>query len=54
MNLGPVSYRRGPFFVPERKKMECAVAIQILPIDAVDDDEVCRVVDEVIDRKSVV
>ena len=29
--------------------MECAVAIQILPVDAPDDDEVCRVVDEVID-----
>ena len=31
------------------KTMECAVAIQILPVDAVDDDEVCRIVDEVID-----
>ena len=29
--------------------MECAVAIKILPMGAVDDDEVCRVVDEVID-----
>lgn len=29
--------------------MECAVAIQILPVDAPDDDEVCRIVDEVID-----
>lgn len=29
--------------------MECAVAIQILPMDAVDDEEVCRVVDAVID-----
>ena len=29
--------------------MECAVAIQILPVDAADDDEVCRIVDEVID-----
>ncbi len=28
--------------------MECAVAIQVLPVDAPDDDEVCRVVDEVI------
>lgn len=28
--------------------MECAVAIQVLPMDAADDDEVCRVVDEVI------
>lgn len=49
MDRGPVRFRRGPFFVPERKIMECAVAIQILPVDAVDDDEVCRVVDEVID-----
>lgn len=28
--------------------MECAVAIQVLPIDAANDDEVCRIVDEVI------
>lgn len=28
--------------------MECAVAVQVLPIDAADDDEVCRIVDEVI------
>ena len=28
--------------------MECAVAIQVLPMDAADDEEVCRVVDEVI------
>lgn len=28
--------------------MECAVALQILPIDAPNDDEVCRIVDEVI------
>lgn len=28
--------------------MECAVAIQVLPIDAENDDEVCRIVDEVI------
>lgn len=28
--------------------MECAVAIQVLPVDAPDDDEVCRIVDEVI------
>lgn len=28
--------------------MECAVAIQILPMDAADDEEVCRIVDEVI------
>lgn len=26
----------------------CAVALQVLPMDAADDDEVCRVVDEVI------
>lgn len=29
--------------------MECAVAVQVLPMDAADDDEVCRIVDEVID-----
>ncbi len=29
--------------------MECSVAIQILPMDAKDDEEVCRVVDAVID-----
>ncbi len=28
--------------------MECAVAIQVLPTDAPNDDEVCRIVDEVI------
>lgn len=28
--------------------MECAVAIQVLPMDAVNDEEVCRIVDEVI------
>lgn len=28
--------------------MDCSVAIQFLPMDAKDDDEVCRVVDEVI------
>lgn len=28
--------------------MECAVAIQVLPMDAKDDEEVCRIVDEVI------
>ena len=28
--------------------MECAVAIQVLPMDAAGDDEVCRIVDEVI------
>ena len=28
--------------------MECAIAIQYLPMDARDDEEVCRVVDEVI------
>lgn len=28
--------------------MECAVAIQVLPVDAADDEEVCRIVDEVI------
>lgn len=29
--------------------MQCAVAIQVLPMDAVSDDEVVRIVDEVID-----
>ena len=29
--------------------MECAVAIQVLPMDAADDDEVCHIVDEVIE-----
>lgn len=29
--------------------MECAVAIQVLPMDAASDDEVVRIVDEVID-----
>ncbi len=29
--------------------MECSVAIQILPMDACDDTEVCRVVDAVIE-----
>ena len=29
--------------------MECSVALQILPMDAPDDTEVCRVVDAVID-----
>ncbi len=29
--------------------MECAVAIQVLPMDATSDDEVVRIVDEVID-----
>ncbi len=29
--------------------MECSLALQILPLDAQDDEEVCRVVDEVID-----
>ncbi|MBQ9057799.1 MAG: thiamine-binding protein [Atopobiaceae bacterium] len=28
--------------------MECAVAIQLLPLDATSDDETCRIVDEVI------
>ncbi len=28
--------------------MECALAIQYLPMDAASDDEVCRIVDEVI------
>lgn len=28
--------------------MECAIAIQVLPTDAPTDDEVCRIVDEVI------
>ncbi|NGM18258.1 thiamine-binding protein [Eggerthellaceae bacterium zg-887] len=28
--------------------MECAVAIQVLPMDAATDEEVCRIVDEVI------
>ncbi|MDD5799180.1 MAG: thiamine-binding protein [Coriobacteriales bacterium] len=28
--------------------MDCSVAIQFLPMDAKDDDEVCRVVDQVI------
>ena len=29
--------------------MNCAMAIQVLPMDAANDDEVCRVVDAVID-----
>lgn len=28
--------------------MECSVAIQFLPMDATTDDEICRIVDEVI------
>lgn len=47
---GPERWR-GAFFVaaPERSEtMECAVAIQVLPIDATCDEEVCRIVDEVI------
>ena len=30
--------------------MECSIAIQVLPMDSADDDETCRVVDEVIAR----
>ena len=30
--------------------MECAVAIQVLPMDSTSDEETCRIVDEVIAR----
>ena len=40
----------GAFSMPRRKErdMNCAIAIQYLPMDAASDDETCHIVDEVI------